>query len=385
MFNLLLPGLAACTVTQPLSDQQPGAKPALHTDEAGLFLEMEQIEDAFATSALRLKDPELEGYVKDVVCRISASYCDDLKVFILQKPYFNATMWPNGMMAVWSGLLLRADNEAQLAFVLGHEIGHYIRRHSLRRMMEIRQQGNLLVFVNVALAGAGLGSATYLTSAFVQANIMSFTRDQEREADAIGVRTATEAGYDPREGATLWRLVASENLALGTEKFSLFVATHPGTDERIANIEAGAANSGAVDGELERGRERYQAAIGQYRADWLRAELRKREFEGSQVVLDNLLAEEPNSAELHYYHGELYRLGEKEGYREKAMASYQRAIQLGQAPPEVHRELGLLLWDEGRTAEAKKAFESYLNADPGADDKQMIESYILELNGQVSS
>jgi predicted Zn-dependent protease len=381
----LLPVLAACTTTEPLSDQRPGAAPALHTEEAGLWLQMERIENTYASSALRLKDPALEGYIKEVVCRLSEEYCADLRIYVLQQAYFNAAMWPNGMVAVWTGLLLRADNEAQLAFVLGHEMGHYIRRHSLQRMKEIRQQGNLLAIVNVALAGAGLGSAGYLTSAYVVANLMAFSRENEREADAIGVRSSIEAGYDPREGAALWRLVKAEGEALDREQPSIFTATHPGIDERIANIEARAAEVGVTDSELDLGRERYLAATRDHRTDWLRAELRKHEYAGSQVVLDQLLVGDPSSGELHFYQGEIYRLAEEEGYSEKAIAVYRKAIGLGDAPPAAHRELGLLYWDNEQLEEARQALEAYLAADPQAADRLMIESYILQLSEQVST
>jgi hypothetical protein len=74
-FAFLLPVLAACATTQPLPDQRPGAAPALHTEEAGLWLQMDRIEENYASSSLRLKAPALEGYVREVVCRLSSDYC----------------------------------------------------------------------------------------------------------------------------------------------------------------------------------------------------------------------------------------------------------------------------------------------------------------------
>ena len=140
-----------------------------------------------------------------------------------------------------------------------------------------------------------------------------------------------------------------------------------------------------VAGELERGRERYQNAIRGHRTDWLRAELRKRELAGSQVLLDQLLDSEPTSGELHFFQGELHCLAEEEGHDEKAIASYLKAIELGGAPPAVHRELGLIYWDKGQIEDAREALEAYLTADPQATDRLMIESYILQLNEQVST
>jgi predicted Zn-dependent protease len=383
--SALMLSLTACTTGSSIEDQPVGAAPAIDTDEAGLWVEMGRIERSYATSALRLKDLELESYVKGVVCRLSESYCADLRVYIFEQPYFNAAMWPNGMMAVWTGLLLRAENEAQLAFVLGHEMGHYVRRHSLQRMIEIRNQGDILAFVNLGLAVAGLGSAGYLTTAFVVANLMSFSRENEREADELGVEYAINADYDPGEGAALWRLVKEEEAALQRDGPSIFFATHPAIDERISNIERHITSAGEVDPKIEQGRERYQGVMMKHRLDWLRGELRKGEYKGSQVIIDRLLASEPNSAALRFFQGELYRLEEQEGYHDNAVASYQKAIELGEPPHETYRELGLLYWDGDQFLEAQEAFYRYLAESPEATDRLMIEYYILELDKKASS
>lgn len=381
----LVVSLSACATGSSIEDQPVGAAPAIHTDEAGLWVEMERIERSYATSALRLKDPELENYVKSVLCRLSESYCADLRVYILEQPYFNAAMWPNGMMAVWTGLLLRAENEAQLAFVLGHEMGHYIRRHTLQRMVEIRNQGDILAFVNLGLAVAGLGSAGYLTTAAVVANLMSFSRENEREADEFGVQFALDAGYDPGEGVALWQLIKAEEEALERDEPSIFFATHPAIDERIANIEKHITSAGDEDAKLEQERARYQEVMQRFRADWLRAELRKGEYKGSRLLIERLLASQLNSAELHFFKGELYRLEEEVGFQANAIASYKKAIELGEPPPETYRELALLYWDGNQFLESQEAFFQYLVASPEASDRLMIEYYILELDKRAAS
>ena len=89
-------------------------------------------------SPFNLRDPKLRSYVQDIACRLGAGHCPDIRVHLVRTPYFNASMAPNGMMQVWSGLLLRVDNEAQLAAVLGHEIGHYLARHSVERLRDVK-------------------------------------------------------------------------------------------------------------------------------------------------------------------------------------------------------------------------------------------------------
>src|SRR5262249_34912191 len=123
--------LAACNATNaPEGRIMPSSRPALSSDEAGLWRAMDKAEDEVKSSRFRLRDPELNAYVNDVICRLVPDRCPDVRVYVIRTPYFNAQAAPNGMIEVWSGLLLRAKNEAQLAAVLGHELGHYLERHA---------------------------------------------------------------------------------------------------------------------------------------------------------------------------------------------------------------------------------------------------------------
>ena len=125
-----------------VADYQPQG-----TDERGLWMEMEEAERTLKTSDFVIRDSALNAYVASgVLCRtVGAERCKAARVYIVRTPYFNANMAPNGMMQVWSGLLLRTRNEAQLAAVLGHEFAHFEQRHSLqavpRRARQDRRDG----------------------------------------------------------------------------------------------------------------------------------------------------------------------------------------------------------------------------------------------------
>jgi predicted Zn-dependent protease len=122
----------SCATTQ-VQDIKPGEKPALESDEAGLWMMMDEVETNLKTSGRVEHDPDLNDYVNKILCKLQPDYCNDIRYVIVQTPHFNASMAPNGFMQVWTGLMLRAQNEAQLAYVLGHEMGHYQRRHSLKQ------------------------------------------------------------------------------------------------------------------------------------------------------------------------------------------------------------------------------------------------------------
>jgi lipoprotein NlpI len=92
-----------------------------------------------------------------------------------------------------------------------------------------------------------------------------------------------------------------------------------------------------------------------------------------------LLNGQEDSAELHFFLGELYRLrGEKDDCA-NARAEYRKALQLGNPPPEVYRSLGVVCLRMGETQEACDSFEGYLKMNPDASDRQIIESYINRL------
>ena len=98
------------------------ARPDVASDEGGLWALMDREEARLRRSPFRMREEPLGLYLGDLACRLGAAHCPDIRVYAVRTPYFNASMAPNGMMQVWSGLMLRVENEAQLAAILGHEI-----------------------------------------------------------------------------------------------------------------------------------------------------------------------------------------------------------------------------------------------------------------------
>ena len=114
------------------------SRPDLASDEGGLWALMDRDETRLRRSPLLMADASLRDYLQGVVCRLGGEHCADVRVYPMRTPWFNASMAPNGMVQVWSGLLLRVDNEAQLAAVLAHELAHYLQRHSVERLRDAR-------------------------------------------------------------------------------------------------------------------------------------------------------------------------------------------------------------------------------------------------------
>jgi len=123
------------------SDYQP-----VGSEEQAIWQDLARAEELIRTSPQRLIAPELEAYMRGVFERLIGRPSPDLRIYLMHDSSLNAVVLPSGMMIVNTGLLARVRNEAQLAAVLGHEAGHYFRKHSL----ELYRDNNR----NTALASA---------------------------------------------------------------------------------------------------------------------------------------------------------------------------------------------------------------------------------------
>jgi predicted Zn-dependent protease len=347
------------------------AKPDMASDEGGLWAIMEREETRLRRSPFAFRDPAFSQYVQDIACRLAGEHCPDIRVHLVHTPFFNASIAPNGMMQVWTGLLLRCENEAQLAAVLGHEIGHYMQRHSIERLRDLKARSAFAQFLGMfGLVGA-LGSMGVIASA------LAFSRDQEREADSIGINLMRDAGYDAAEASRVWSNLLLELKARpggkGAQSNPMF-ATHPSAEERTATLLQLAATRPGGDTHQSAWREKTQP----FRSLWLREEIKRGQHEESLALLTRMITLAPE-AETHYARAEVYRLRARDADLDAALTDYRAAIAQGAAPPEVYRGAGFIHRTRQQAGEAKSSFQRYLELAPNAPDALMIKSYMEAL------
>jgi predicted Zn-dependent protease len=167
------------------------------------------------------------------------------QVTILNSSTINAFALPSGRLYVTRGLLALANDTAEIASVLAHEIAHVTARHAAERD-ELKQESALIEQVdNDLLSNQVRGS---LTRAKSQISIARFSRQQELEADQIGVRTAAKAGFDAYGAVrflTALGRTGSRDAGTGQSRKLDFLASHPSTPERIAQAMSAARQIGA--------------------------------------------------------------------------------------------------------------------------------------------
>jgi predicted Zn-dependent protease len=355
----------------------PGYRPAPNSDEKGLWSLMDHIELELKTSRFVVRNAEINAYLKDITCRLAQDYCPDVRVYLIRTAQFNASMAPNGMLEAWTGLLLRCSDEAQLAAIIGHELGHYLRRHTLARWRDIRSKADISAFLGLGLAVAGVGPASVATDLLLLASAFAFSREQEREADEIGLDLMTRAGYAPIAASEVWAQLIAEYKAGSTERpRQMFFATHPEPEERMAALRKAAQTRGAATG--ERARERYLGKLSEIRGRLIGDELALRQYGRTEVVFERLLAQSPDDGMLWYAKGEVYRLRAGQGDTERARQAYGKALQTATAPPETYRSLMLVELKDGARDRAQAAFEEYLARKPQAADAESLRMLLSE-------
>ncbi|WP_158272133.1 M48 family metallopeptidase [Marinicauda salina] len=370
-----------------MASREVGATPNLDTDEAGLWRAMEDREEEIRRSPRLNAEPALNAYVSEVMCRVADEYCSDIRVYVLDQPYFNASMAPNGYSEVWSGLLLRAENEHQLAFVLGHEAAHFVENHSIEQWRTTRNNTGLATVFSLGVAAAGAPELSNIGQLATLASIYGFSRENEREADALGLRFQSDAGYDPAAAAEVWRRLVEEAEASSFEEVrerrarANIFATHPLTSERIETLDALAGELGNPTRGRDASGGRHAEAIAPHLHDWLDQEVQRGDYGQSLHLIERLLARGRDQGVLNHHLGEVYRLRDEEGDEARAREAYAAAAGWPDAPPETWRQLGLLHRAAGERAPALAAFRTYLDKRPDAPDRAFIEHYIENLEG----
>ena len=318
--------------------------------------------------------------VEGVICRIASDYCSATRVYVMRQPDFNASMAPNGTMVVWSGLLIRVQNEAQLAAVLGHELGHYQRRHTLSIFRRARATTNGLMAITL-LTGGIVPAAADAAMLIGIGTLMHHSREQESEADTIGIERIAGAGYDPREVSEIWAGIAREAKADKQFNTAGFFASHPAPETRLREMAAQGQRLLTPTNERGTRTAEFHDAVGSLRPMLLSDEVSMRKHARTNVVIDRLLEAETISLEAAaFYRGELFRVRGEKGDDLLAIAQYRQAISGPEAPPAAHRNLGLVLRRSGQKELARDAFQRYVELAPDANDRAMVDAYIQELS-----
>jgi predicted Zn-dependent protease len=405
---LFLIGACATTNIPPIgSSQQPFQ---LSADEREIWEQSEAEQQKLNRKGTLYQDPLLEEYLNDVARRLTPPEVGEqgipIRVRIIQDPSLNAFAYPNGAIYMHTGLLARVENEAQLATVLGHEITHVVNRDAVRHYRSTR---NKVIAANIAAVAASIGISAVagdqsrqgnaVTAAVigqtsnvllglglqlgVLAAVNGYGREIEDMADIGAMRLMTQAGYNVNEAPKVHQILL-QRYGDPSRLENFFFGNHSRNQERIEHYEqmlttdyAQVAHASTLITNTEEFQRRTRPLV----RDNAILDIEAGRYGTAKTALERVLAVGPTDAKAHYYLGELYRKQRRDPADvEHAIIAYQNAAEYDPSYPEPQRNLGLLYYTRGKRAEARQAFERYLELKPQAEDRQQVREYLLELH-----
>ena len=389
--------LAAATVTgtaearivpaslQPLIG--PGYRP-VDRDELGMWQQMQRVEEEIAGSNILVKDERLNAYLRGLIGKVGGPAARDMRIYLARVPDFNAVMFPTGFTIVFTGLLLRMRDEAQLAGVIAHESSHFLLKHQIRQYRDLRRKSDILSIASMVggiaggAAGVNTGDISQLAQLGTILTILRYNRQLEAESDALGLKLIADAGYAPLSMAETWEQLIGENeLSAKVRRkrpdrgYSIF-ATHPAPRTRMVDLRASATELTVAGRTYDRGRERYLAAIGAIRPMLLDDQVKLNDPGSTQYIVETL-ARDGWNGQLRYTEGEMLRLRNASKYQDRAALSYAAAVAYPDVPSDAWRWHGIFLIKAGRTAEGKAALQRYLALSPSAPDAPFVRQMLV--------
>ena len=360
----------------------PGHRP-VDKDEQGMWQQMERVEAEIADSNLLIKDTGLNAYLRDLIGKVGGPATKDMRIYLARIPEFNAMMFPTGFAVVFSGLLLRMRNEAQLAGVIAHESAHFLRRHQIRQWRDMRKKTDLLA-IGTMLAGMAGGAAGVYVGDYARLaqlgailSVLRYSRTLEAEADAMSVKLLADAGYSPNAMSQTWQQLIGELDASAAYRrkhrdrgYSLF-STHPAPEARMADLRVSASEVTVPGRTYDDYRARYLQAIGSIRPMMIDDQVKLNDPGASQYIVETLAQDGWNGL-LRYAEAEIWRLRNRAGDDSRAAAGYAVSVLYPDAPPDAWRWHGIMLQKAGNRAEAKAAYQRYLTVAPNAPDAPFI-------------
>jgi predicted Zn-dependent protease len=346
---ILLFGSGCATHRLPI----PGVSPPSEDEETKIAREFRRE----AKKELKIvTNPEVERYIDRIGQRILAVMGPqpyNYRFFVVDDSQLNAFAVPGGSIYFFTGLLEKAERTAEIAGVMAHEIVH-VKGHHMARSAgpDAVSLLGLLGMLLLARTGSGAEAAGMVSQAIAATRQIAFSRQLEMEADTLGARYMSMAGYDPK-GVLEFLQILNRERSLNPVDLPPYMMTHPVTQERVANIEL-------VIRSLRKNETRAKSADLLKKVQLI---IRLERQETDEVLKEyrKLVAQTPDDGEavhllayVQHYNGQLAQ----------AKKNYLKAQKLEPKNPDVSRDLGRLYTQMGDFGLARGEYEHALALEP---------------------
>jgi beta-barrel assembly-enhancing protease len=303
-----------------------------------------------------INNPEVERYIERIGQRILSVMGPqpfDYRFFVVADSQLNAFAVPGGSVFFYTGLIERAKSTSEIAGVMGHEIVHIKGRHMARHSGP--DAISLLSLVGMLLlsrSGAGAQAAGVVGQAISATRQIAYSRQLELEADTLGVRYMTSAGYDPAGSLGFLKILDQER-SLNPIDVPAYMMTHPVTQERVANVQLVIRSLGNVQSKSE--------SLDQLKKIQVLVRLERQETDKVIDEYKKLVAQTPEDSVAYHL---LALAQHHKGQLPQAKNNYEKAVKLNAQDAGLYRDLGRLYTDAADFSAARAALDHAVTLEP---------------------
>lgn len=333
-----------------------------------------------------VEDGEIIAYVQSIGDRVArqvglTSY--QFQFFVVNESVPNAFAMPGGYIFIYRGLIEMMTKEGELAGILAHELAHIQQRHLHRRleeakMINLASIAGMLAGILLGMSGGGKVGGAVATGSMAGAATYSlqYSRENEKEADQVGLRYLTAAGYEPQDMVTVMERLNQDRWR-ASSKVPSYMLTHPALTERVqylkdmAQQQSTKGAGGAVVNDSTDFRMMQAALIADY--------------SDPQVAMDRFQADRRRAkggASPAYVEYGLGRLMLRQGKTDQALPHLQEAARYASSSPFALSSLGGLYFTQGRLLEAQKVLQTALVLSPNSSIAHLRLAKVLQEMGQ---
>jgi len=306
-----------------------------------------------------IQDASINDYVSGVGKRILrgvGSQPFEYQFFVLNSPEVNAFAVPGGKVFVNSGLILLVENEDELAGVIAHEIGHVTARHISKRSekampLSLAMLGALLA--GIFLGGKAAAAIATTTMAATESVMLKYSREDEDEADYLGIRYLDRASYDRRGMVSMFKKLRRVHGPASSDP-PAYLMTHPAAEERADKMAIQMAQLPVERVTTD--------PVGNIQRIQTKLRAQEKDLPGVVAYFENWRKRQPNEGEVYYG---LALAQRRMGSLDRAIENFNEAISFYPQDGEIIRELGYTYFLGGNFPEAQKYLEQASRLSPG--------------------
>lgn len=377
--------LGGCAIVTPIGS---GATYDPDEREQRLWESAQAEARALIDSGKLYRDQRVQAYCQSILERIlgqGLSSYEPLRprVYVVDAPSTNAFVLPHGEIFIHTGMLGRIRNEAQLAMLLGHEITHATHRHTDQRLDDAYVRTGGLGYVSVLSAAGGANVYNIVSGVsliITQAAMAGYGRDQEREADAVGLALMAQAGYDPSEGARMFQQMLDATDSKDRRRHFLY-SSHPKMKDRVKSCKKATKqmSQDVLDHATATGQESYVSICRELIYGEVERHIAQGKYELAKETLSFMKQARPRFSQPYTLLGDLFRARAEDGDLEMSVESYQEAALVNARDARAYRGLGLCRARKGDNEQAIRHFQTYLQLAPTSPDAEYFRGFIDQL------